>query len=57
MERVLESLNFVGVTDYLYHLVLVRLEDTVALDDLEDAFLLLGKSGILSVDLGSVLNG
>jgi hypothetical protein len=57
MERVLESLNFVGVTDYLDHLVLARLEDAMTLDDLEDAFLLLGEGGILGVNLRSVLNG
>ena len=56
VEGVCKALHLVGVANYLNHLFLFWLEDAVPLDDLPDAFLVLGEGRVLCVDLRFVGN-
>jgi len=54
VQRVLELLHFIGVADDLNLALLAWLEDTVPLDDLPDALLLLREGSVLGRNLGLV---
>ena len=56
MQLVLESLNFISLAADVDHFLLIRLEDTMALNDFPNTLLILGESSVLCIDLGFVLD-
>jgi hypothetical protein len=56
VERVLEFLNLVGVANDFDFSLVVRLKDTMSLNDLPDALFLLGESSVFGWDLRLVFD-
>jgi hypothetical protein len=56
VEFVLELLHLIGIAADINHLLLVGLEDAVALDDFPDGLLVFGESCVFGVDLGLILD-
>jgi len=50
VEFVLEFHDFIGMADNIHDLLLIWLQDAVALDNLPDRFLILGESSEFSID-------
>lgn len=56
MKSILELLNLIGIADNLYLLLFIWFENTMSLNDFPDRLLVFGKSSVLCINLGAILD-